>query len=223
MARAGIEGSRRFAVPGSRSGAGGGGASVTPSFEVGLRLDGDDAETGFGADLGAGLAYADPASGLSLGLEARGLVAHRALDFSERGASASFGWGPRPASERGLSLSLTQSWGAAPSGGVDALLTRETLAGLAANDNGGGFRTAGRLAGKIGYGIAHFGGSVTGTPNLGFGLSDGGDRAWRVGWRLTSAVLRDPGFAVNLDATRKEPANDAPPEHSVLLSGTLRW
>ena len=221
--RAGIEGSRRFALPGSRSGAGGGGASVTPSFEVGLRLDGGDAETGLGADLGAGLAYSDPASGLSLGLEGRGLVAHRASDFSEWGASASFGWNPRPATERGLSLSLTRSWGAAPSGGVDALLTRKALAGLAANDNGGGFRTAGRLAGEIGYGIALSGGSLTGTPNLGFGLSDGGARDWRVGWRLTSAAPRDPGFAVNLDATRTEPANDAAPEHGVLLRGTLRW
>ena len=224
VARAGIEGSRRFAVTGSRSGDGGGGASVTPSFEVGLRLDGGDAETGLGADLGAGLAYADPASGLALGLDLRGLVAHRASDFREWGASASFGWDPRPATERGPSLSLTRSWGAAPSGGMDALLTRETLAGLAANGSGdGGFRTAGRLAGEIRYGIALSGGGVTGTPNLGFGLSDGGAQDWRVGWRLTSAMPRVPGFAVNLDATRKEPANDAPPEHAVLLNGTLRW
>ena len=107
---------------------------------------------------------------------------------------------------------------------MDALLTREMLAGLAANDNGGdGFRTAGRLVGEIGYGIALFGGGFTGMPNLGFGLSDGGGQDWRVGWRLTSAVLRDPGFEVNLDATRKEPANDAAAEHGVLLKGTLRW
>ena len=220
LLRAGIEGSQRFALPGSRSGEGG--ASVTPSFEIGLRHDGGDAETGLGAELGGGLAFAGPASGLSLDLDARGLVAHRASDFSEWGASASFGWDPRPATDRGLALSLTRSWGAAPSGGVNALLTRETLAGLAANDDGGGFRTAGRLEGEIGYGIALRGGGFTGTPNLGFGLSDGGARHWRVGWRLTSVVPRDAGFAVNLDATRKEPANDAAPEHGVLLTGTLR-
>ena len=224
LARAGIEGSQRLALPESRSGAGEGGASLTPSFEIGLRLDGGDAETGFGADLGGGLTFADPASGLSLDLKGRGLVAHRASGFRELGASASFGWDPRPATDRGLSLSLIRSWGAAPSGGMDALLTREMLAGLAANDNGGDdFRTAGRLVGEIGYGIALFGGGFTGMPNLGFALSDGGGRDWRVGWRLISAVLRDPGFEVNLDATRREPANDAAPEHGVLLSGTLRW
>ena len=224
LARAGIEGSQRFALPGSRSGAGEGSASITPSFEIGLRLDGGDAETGFGADLGGGLAYADPANGLSLDLKGRGLVAHRASGFRELGASASFGWDPRPATDRGLSLSLTRFWGAAPSGGMDALLTREMLAGLAANDNGGdGFRTAGRLVGEIGYGIALFGGGFIGMPNLGFGLSDGGGQDWRVGWRLTSAVLRDPGFEVNLNATRKEPANNAAPEHGVSLRGALRW
>ena len=37
-----------------------------------------------------------------------------------------------------------------------------------------------------GYGIALFGGGFTGTPNLGFGLSDTG-RDYRLGWRLTSA------------------------------------
>ena len=218
-----IEGSQRFALPGSRSGEGG--ASVTPSFEIGLRHDGGDAETGFGAELGGGLAFVGPASGLSLDLDARGLVAHRASGFREWGASASFGWDPRPATDRGLALSLTRSWGAAPSGGVNALLTRETLARLAANenDNGGGFRTAGRLEGEIGYGLALRGGGFTGTPNLGFGLSDGGARDWRVGWRLASAVPRDAGFEVNLDATRKEPAYDAAPEHGVLLNGTLGW
>ena len=223
QARAGIEGSQRFTLPGSRSGAGAGGTSVTPSFEIGLRLDGGDAETGFGADLGGGLAFADPAGGLSLDLRWRGLVAHQESDFREWGASASFGWDPSPATDRGMSLSLTRSWGAAPSGGMDALLARETLAGLAANDNGGGFRTAGRLGGEIGYGIALLGGGFTGTPNLGFGLSDGGAQDWRVGWRLASALPRDPGFVVNLDATRTEPANDAAPEHGVLLNGTLRW
>ena len=221
LARTGIEGSQRFALPGSRSGEGG--ASITPSFEIGLRLDGGDAETGFGADLGGGLAFADPASGLSLDLKAGGLAAHRESGFREWSASASVGWDLRPASDRGLSLSLTRSWGAAPSGGMDALLTRETLAGLAANDNGVGFRTAGRLEGEIGYGIALSGDGFTGTPNLGFGLSDGGARDWRIGWRLTSAVPRDPAFGINLDTTRKEPAIDAAPEHGVLLTGTLRW
>ena len=49
-------------------------------------------------------------------------------------------------------------------------------------------------------------------------------RNYRVGWRLNSAVPDAPGFEVNLDATRREPANDSgPPEHGVMLRSLIRW
>ena len=196
---------------------------MTPSFELGVRLDGGDAETGAFADLGGGVAFADPANGLSFDMKARGLLAHEADGFREWGASPAASWDPRPSTDRGLTMSLTQSWGAAPAGGMDALLGRETLAGLAANDDGGGFHAASRLEGEVGYGLAVFGGGFTGTPNIGFGLSDTG-RDWRLGWRLTSAPTGDPGFKVSLDATRSEPANDnGTLEHGVMLRGAIRW
>ena len=218
LLRTGIEGARRFAL-----GDGGDGAAVTPSFELGLRLDGGDAETGVGADMGGGLAFADPRRGLVFESRARGLIAHEASGFREWGASVSFGFDPRPETERGLSLSLTQSWGASPTGGMDSLLGRETLAGLAANDDGGRFEASSRLEGELGYGLAAFGGAFTGTPNIGFGLSDNA-RDYRLGWRLTSAVPGDPGFEVSLDATRRETANDdTPAEHGIMLRGTIRW
>ena len=215
LLRAGIEGSRSVAL-------GDGGAALTPSFELGLRLDGGDAETGFGADLGGGVAFSDPKHGLAFDMKARGLAAHESPGFREWGASLSGAWDPRPDTDRGLALSLTQSWGASPTGGMDALLGRETLAGLAAND-GGGFRATSRLDAELGYGIAMSGGVLTGTPKLGFGLSEG-SRDWRIGWRLTPALGGDPGFEVSLDATRREPANDnGPPEHGVTLRGSVRW
>ena len=227
LIRAGVEGSRRFALGNGTDG----GASLTPSFEAGLRLDGGAAERGFGADLGGGLAFADPASGLSLDLKGRVLIAHSSAGFKEWGASGALAWDPRPETDRGLSLSLRQSWGASPAGGMDALLSRETLAGLAANDNpgsgagaGGRFEASSRLEAEIGYGLPMFGGAFTGTPNIGFGLSGGGGRDWRLGWRLTSAVPGDPGFEVSLDATRREPANDdEPPELEVTLKAAIRW
>ena len=217
LLRTGIEGSRPVALGES-------GATLTPSFEIGLRLDGGDAETGMGADLGGGLAFSDPKNGVALDLRARGLVAHQSPGFREWGASVSASWDPRPSTDRGLSLSLTQSWGASPAGGMDALLSRETLAGLAANDNAGKFEASSRLEGEIGYGLPAFGGAFTSTPNIGFGLSGGGAREWRLGWRLTSAIEGDPGFEVRLDATRREPANDdGPPEHEVTLRAAIRF
>ena len=216
LVRAGLEGSRRFALQQS-------GASVAPSFEVGLRLDGGDAETGMGADFGGGLVFADPNHGLSFEPRARALVTHEADGFREWGASLSASWDPRPSTDRGLSLSLRQSWGASPTGGMDALLGRETHAGLAPADDEEGFRAASRLEAEFGYGLALFGGAFTGTPNFGFGLSESA-RNYRLGWRLTSEVPGDAGFVLSLEATRNEAANGhALPEHRIMLRGSLRW
>ena len=216
LVRAGLESSRRFALRQS-------GESVTPSFEVGLRLDGGDAETGMGADFGGGLVFADPDLGLSFEPRARALVTHEADGFREWGASLSASWDPRPSTDRGLSLSLRQSWGASPTGGMDALLGRETHAGLAPADDEEGFRAASRLEADVGYGLALFGGAFTGTPNLGFGLSESA-RHYRLGWRLTSEVPGDADFVLSLEATRNEAASGhAPPEHRIMLRGALRW
>ena len=167
LVRTGIEGSRRFAPGGDAAG-----MVLTPSFEIGVRLDGGDAETGLGVDLGGGLAFAAPKQGVALDLKARGLIAHESSGFREWGASASLTWDPRPTTDRGLALTLRQGWGGSPTGGMEALLGRETLAGLAANDDGDTTASAGRLEAELGYGIAMFDGGFTGTPNLGFGLSD---------------------------------------------------
>ena len=216
LVRTGIEGSRRFAPGGAAAG-----LVLTPSFELGVRLDGGDAETGLGVDLGGGLAFEAPRQGVALDLKARGLVAHEAPGFREWGASASLAWDPRPSTDRGLALTLRQSWGGSPTGGMDALLGRETLAGLAANDNGDTTASAGRLEAELGYGIAMFDGGFTGTPHLGVGLTETG-RDYRLGWRLTSAQPGDPGFEIRLEATRREAVN-ADTGHGIALRGTIRW
>ena len=63
--------------------------------------------------------------------------------------------------------------GGSASGGADALLSRTTLDGLAANDNGGGDDLKSRrLELKLGYGFSAFGDRFTLTPEAGVGLSD---------------------------------------------------
>ena len=218
LVQVGIEGSRRFALGRVEDG-----ASVTPSFELGVRRDGGDAETGFGADFGGGVAFADARHGLSFDTQARGLIAHEADGFREWGAAISFGWDAQPSSDRGFSVSLRQSWGASSSGGMDALLSRETLAGLAAGDNGASTEAASRLEAELGYGLPVFGGAFTGTPHVGIALADTG-RDYRLGWRLTAARRDALGFALDLEGTRSESAGgDESPEHAVMLRGSLRW
>ena len=93
---------------------------------------------------------------------------------------------------------------------MEALLTREALAGLAGNGPEEGSWAggdAGRLEGEVGYGQAVHGGGFIGTPNIGIGLSDGGVRDWRIGWRLTTEEPGDADIEVRLDAIWSEAAS----------------
>ena len=197
-----------------------GGGVLTPTMELGVRHDGGDAETGYGADIGAGIAWSHPERGLSAEVRGRGLLTHEADGFGERGFSGTLSFDPEPSSERGLSFALTQTVGAPASGGADALLGRRHLEGLAANDDGGGER---RLEARIGYGFALFGGAVIGTPELGLGLSDTG-RDYRLGWRFGVARRERVDLELGIEATRREAANDdSGAEHAVGLTATARW
>ena len=193
------------------------GAALVPSLELGLRHDGGDAETGYGADLGGGVAWSDPGRGISAEFRGRGLLSHEATGFRERGLSGALSWEP-VAGGRGPRLSLSQTVGGASRGGMYALLERETLAGLAANDNGDDLRQR-RLELRFGYGFGAFGDRFTWTPEAGFGLSDGG-RDYTLGWRLLRrSTASDIGsLELSFDARRQESANDTrPPEHAAGL------
>ena len=203
-----------------------GAGTLTPRLEVGLRHDGGDAETGFGLDLGGGLAWTDPETGIRAEVSGRGLLTHESAGFRQRGFAGSLGWDPRPSSARGPSLTLRQTLGVSASGGADALLNRGTLEGPAANDDGNELDRR-RLEMKLGYGFAAFGDRFTSVPELGFGMSER-HREYSLGWRLK----RDPrpgeigSLEFPFEGRRREAANDntgAKPEHSVVLGITARW
>ena len=209
--RLGLEGSRPLPLAD--------GSTLTPSMEIAMRHDGGDAETGFGADIGVGLAWTVPRYGLRMELRGRELLAHESKGFREYGISGSFAWEP-VTGDRGPRLSVARTLGIAARGGTDALLERTTLSGLAANGNGRELRPR-RLEARLGYGFAAFGGRFTATPELAVGLSDTG-RDYRLGWRLA----RDRGAdGCVLELRRSETADDrrTPPEHAVGFRATLRF
>ena len=211
----------RLALEGSRAFRAGDGV-FTPGLELGLRHDGGDAETGTGVELGGRLSWADAGSGLSMDLNARTLIAHEDSNYREWGASGAVRLAPGERG-RGLSFSLAPTYGA-PGSGVDRLWSAQDARGLA--PTGGEFEPESRLEGELGYGLAMFGHRFTGTPNLGFGLSGGGARDYRLGWRLTSMIRGDAGFEVTLDATRSEPVNDngaGAAQHGIGLRLAARW
>ena len=219
--RLGLEGSRPILFDG--------GITLTPSLEIGVRHDGGDAETGFGLDLGGGLALSDPKRGLQAELRGRGLLAHQSKGFRDLGFSGALAWEGKPGSDRGAKLTLTQTVGGSSAGGADALLARTTLEGLAANDNGEGGNDelkSRRLELKLDYGFSAFGDRFTWTPEAGVGLSDTG-RDYSLGWRLVRGAGSggDGGsLELSFEATRRESANDdADPEHTIGLRLTSRW
>ena len=217
----------RLGLEGNWRGLEAGGGVLAPRLEIGVRHDGGDAETGFGLDLGGGLAWSHAGSGVSAEVSGRGLLTHESRGFRDRGLAGSLAWDPRPDSDRGVSLRLTQTMGASATGGVDALLGRGTLAGLAANDNGdgGGDDAFGnrRLELRMGYGFSTFGDRFTSTPELGLGLSDS-TREYSLGWRLGLVQRGSNSLELGLEVSRRESANDdADAEHSVGFRVRARW
>ena len=217
--RLGLEGAWRGLTLGT--------GTLAPTAEIGVRHDGGDAETGFGLDLGGGLAWSDPESGLTAEFRGRGLLTHESKGFRDRGLSGSFAWDPGQGSGRGPTLTLTQTMGASAAGGADALLGQRHLGGLAANDNGGDGNDLAnrRLELRMGYGFSAFGDRFTSTPELGLGLSNG-RREYTLGWRLGLVGGGTNALELRIEGTRSEAAganDNAPPEHGAGFRVTARW
>ncbi len=204
--RLGLEGSYRMALEG--------GGHLTPKLEVGARHDGGDAETGFGVELGGGIAWTDPKLGLSLDVSGRTLIAHGNDDLRDRGYAASLAFDPDPATGRGPSLSLRQEFGGQARGGLDALFQPATL-----EDRTGGEATS-RWAMEAAYGFPAFGGRWTGSPHVGLGLAAAA-RDYSVGWRLAPET-NAPDLSFGVKASRRETDTDAP-EHTVGFEVRARW
>ena len=233
--RLGLEGSYELALDG--------GGTLVPSLEAGVRHDGGDAETGLGMELGGGLRYEDPSRGLSSEFNLRGLVAHEDGSYEEWGASGSLRYDPGGSTGLGPSLTLAQSWGAPSTGGMESLLGRHTMAGIAAED---AYTPGARLDAELGYGLSVLDGRGVAIPHL--GVSRGGDgRTLRLGNRLrfgnTSEVsvegeFPDDGRTVRLgyryglgrsfdfsvEAERRASgAGDGAREHGLWLRASLLW
>ena len=205
--RLGLEGSWRVAIEG--------GGQLTPKLELGARHDGGDAETGFGLELGGGLAWSDPALGLTLDVSGRALLAHENDDLEDRGFAASLGFDPSPASERGPSLTLRQAFGGQAAGGLDALFAPDPLEDRMSGE------AASRWTMEAAYGVPAFGGRFTGSPHVGLGLSAAA-RDYTLGWRWTPEAASTPDLSFGFRAMRRE-SDSAAPEHTVGFEIRATW
>ena len=197
-----LEGSRAFALEGD--------GTLTPAFEVGVRQDGGDAETGTGLEVGGRLSYARP--GVTVEGAVRGLLAHEEAGYEEWGASGAIRIDPGT-SGRGLSFRLTPSWGHAGSA-AERLWGLGDARGLAPDAE---VEAGQRLDAELGYGVGAHPGVVT--PFAGLGLADGGARRLRLGARWALG----PATSLNLEGTRLEAANDDKADHRLGLTFNARW
>ena len=205
--RLGVEGSWSLAL------ASGG---ITPKLEAGLRHDGGDAETGFGVEVGGGLAWNAPELGLTLDIEARALLAHEAEGRSDRGLSASLSWSPAPEGGFGPKFSLRQEIGGQSSGGLDALFRSDPIADFASGQGAGARWTA-----ETSWGMPMFRERYRGEPVLGYSVTGHG-RDYSLGWQLEPLDEDAPDLRLNFKLNRRE-SPMSPPDHGIGIEVNLAW
>ncbi len=182
------------------------GAYVEPSLEAGVRYDGGDGETGFGAELGAGFRYTDPVAGLTLEGKARALVGRD--NYEEWDVSGLILLEPSR-NGRGLSFSLSPGYGNTDSG--TQKLWQQGLRDETSRDYGA------RMDVRLGYGLTAPGGRGLLTPysEMTFG---GYSRSYRLGMRWELDAL----FDLNLTGERRE-SNSNVTDHAIMLKGDIRF
>ena len=184
---------------------------LRPSFELGLRHDTGDADTGTGVELGGALSYVD-AAGVRVEANARALLARQG-ERDEWGAGGALHL-DFDSDRRGLVLSLSPSWGEA-GGGAERLWER----GFAAAAGDGEASTALRFEAEAGYGIPVFGDRVLFTPRAGFELSGSESRRYRL--RL-DFEQDDPMLGIGLEGFRHE-RDGEDPDHGIGVRAQMRW
>ena len=192
------------------------GTALTLVWSEPLNEGSTPAGTAFTVSVNSGTAptvrYAS--GGVSIEGAVRGLLAHEDTDYREWGASGAIRIDPG-ASGRGLSFSVTPSWGNASSA-AERMWSARDAAGLAQGDD---FEAKTRFETELGYGLRAPRGLGAITPYTALTLSDGGARTWRGGarWKLSDAT------SLNLEGTREERGGDEGAANALMLRASVRW
>ena len=199
-----VEAERAFEVEG--------GGMFVPSGEVGLRVDGGDAETGSGLEVGAGMSYTRGA--VTIEGQVRALVAHEESGYEEWGASGSIRVNPS-ASGRGLTFGIAPVWGSSWSQ-TERLWEARNVTEIGQSAR---FEASRGLEVELGYGMGAPGARGVVTPYTGLSLSEGSSRTVRAGTRWNVA----PGAVLGLEATQQGGTNGTPGTRAIKFQTELRW
>ena len=180
---------------------------LSPWAELGFRHDAGDGERGGGLELGGGLRYRNSDTGLSVESEGRWLAFHQST-IHEWGFGTRILYDPG-ASERGVSVGLTPTWGRTASG--VAQLWEQGSAVPTSYD-----ATGPRLEAHVGYGfgVPRRRGALT--PYVSMALGDEVARGYRVGSHLATGRSTN----VNLELERRG-HGAAPATYGIMARGTI--
>ena len=193
-----------------------GGAGLSGNVELAARVDGGDAETGLGMELGGGVAYGHLDLGIDVRASGRVLLSHED-GLEDAGMSLALEVDPGERG-RGLYFTLAPSWGNTTSGARAMWEDRQASTGVPHGSDGRRFDPTMWLDSELGYTapLPTRRGTLT---SYGAFSSDGGtDRQYRIGRRLELADL----LSMSLEAERRESAG-AVPEHGIRLRGSIRY
>ena len=190
-------------------------STLSPHFELGVRHDGGDAETGFGIDFGGGLAWSAPNRGVAFELEGRSLLTHENDDFRNWSYAAKLVYDPKPATRMGFSSSIGYEWDQSASSGIDALLD-EGVSNLS-TDKQGEVQTQFNFA----YGYELGGSWFIASPYFGYGYSDS-SREYKLGWQLIPLHQYNYELSLNFVATHTIESG-VRPRNGIAIEISARW
>ena len=184
------------------------------NVELAARVDGGDAETGMGMEVGGGVAYGRADLGIEVEASGRVLLTHEEDGLEDAGVSLALEFDPG-APGRGLYFALAPSWGNAASGARSMWEDRQPTVG----GSGGGdrFDPQMRLSSELGYTTPTPLRRGTLTTYGAFSSAGGTSRQYRIGRRLELGIA-----SMSLEAERHE-SSGATPEHGIWLRGNLRF
>ncbi len=179
------------------------GGTLEGRLEAGLRGDGGDGAEGFGAEMAGGVSLSG--AGLTLDLEARGLVVHQEEAFRQQGVSLLLAWDPVREDTLGPVATLRQGWGADTAGSVGQLYGAEDIerfAGAHAFAGAAG-PDPGRLDMELGWGVPWHRELYVLTPSVTY-RDHGHGRNAGAGWRLAPSAHNGVDLSASLRAVWRE-------------------
>ena len=194
----------------------GGVSGLSGNVELAARVDGGDAETGLGMELGGGVAYGHLNLGIDVKASGRVLLSHED-GLEDAGMSLALEVDPGERG-RGLYFALAPSWGNTTSGARAMWEDRQASTGVPHGSDGRLFDPTMWLDSELGYTAplpTHRGAL---TSYGAFSSYGGAARQYRIGRRLELADL----LSMSFEAERRESAGVAP-EHSIWLKSSIRF